>query len=78
MTCLLGLILPKVLDIALGPPGDPVIEKDTVGGQKITHLLEITIIIGDAHMLVHADTGNLVKFALDRHVIAQFDFDPIG
>ena len=63
--------LAEVLDVALGAARDAVIEEDAALGKQLMHLLEIRGIVGDADVLVHADAGDFVVTALERHVIGE-------
>ena len=63
--------LAEVPDVALGAARDAVIEEDAAPGKQLMHLVEISSIVGDADVLVHADAGDFVVTALERHVIGE-------
>ena len=55
---------------SLDPPGDAMIQEETTVTQQAVQLAEIGRVVGDADMLVHADRGDLVVFAVEALVIA--------
>ncbi len=75
---LAGADLAEVVDIALGPAGDAVVEEDAAGAEQAVDLTEIGRIVGDADVLVHADAGNLVVGAVERQVVGERHGHPVG
>ena len=65
------------LVVALGWPGDGVMQIKTIGLQQAIDRLEIGWMIVYSDMFEHADGSDLVEAAVDQRVVAQFERDAV-